>query len=333
MLGVEVITWLQQTLPWLAPVMAAVSRLGAVEVYVVGLGAVYWAASPSLGARVGVLLLASSGINAALKLAAGAPRPYWVAPEVTAHAAEPSYGFPSGHAQNAAAVWGRLAAASDRRGVWVAAAALIAVIGVSRWPLGVHTPVDTLGGFAVGAGLVAIALRAEPRLLAWLGRRGTRGRLAAALGASLALLALWAAAELSPLAGPPLPTWADQARAAAPGVPLDPTSPAPVVRAAGALLGFGAGLALLARRGGVAAGGSVMRRALRCVVGLAGVAALTVGAEPLLPVGDSPGALALRYARFALLGLWVAWLAPVVFVRLGLASPSRPRRTGAAGLG
>lgn len=330
MLGVEVIAWLQQALAWLTPVVAAVTWLGDVGLLVALLAAVYWSVSSSLGARAGVLLLASAGVNAAIKLAAASPRPYWVDPKVTAHAAASSYGFPSGHAQNAVAGWGRLAATSRRRRVWLAAAALIALIGVSRWPLGVHTPVDTLGGLVVGAGLLAAALRLERRVVPWLRRGPIHAQIVVAVAASLALLGAGALAQLSPLAGPPLPTWVDQARAAAPGTPLAPASLTPVVRAAGALLGFGVGLALLARRGGFDVAGTVTRRVLRCPVGLAGVAALAVGLDRLAPDGGSLVALALTYAGFALLGLWVAWLAPLAFAGLGLAR-RRPRAAAEAG--
>lgn len=323
MLGVDVIAWLQDTLPWLTPIMAVLTHLGDVELYVVVLAAVHWSLSPRWAVRVGVLLLVSAGVNAALKLAAGAPRPYWVAGDVTAHAAEPTYGFPSGHAQNAAAVWGRAGVASHRRAGWLAAGALIVLIGVSRWQLGAHTPVDTLGGLAVGGALLAAAVALEPRVEPWLARRGAGTQLLVAVAVSLGVLAAAAVAQLSPWAGPALPTWIEQARAAAPATPLDPTSPVPAVRAAGALLGLGAGLVLAGRRGGFDAAGPVTRRVLRCGVGLLGVAALSVGLGRLLPDGGSLAALALLYGRFTLLGLWVSGLAPLAFSGLGLASWSQ----------
>jgi len=328
MLGVDLIAWLQKSLPWLTPVMAGLSRLGDVGFFELAVAAVYWTVSPSVGARLAVLLLVSSGTNAAAKLASGSPRPYWVAGEVTAHAAEASYGLPSGHAQNAAAVWGRLAAVSSRRGVWLAAAGLVVAIGVSRWQLGVHAPVDTLGGFALGVGLLAAALRLEAPLAGWLARRRAATQLLVAAAASLAVVAVGVAAQLSPWAGPPAASWLARAQAVTPGTPLTPQSLAPVARSAGALLGFGAGLVLLERRGGFDASGSLARRALRCLVGLAGAAGVWAGAQLLAAGGDSPAGLVLLYARAAVLAMWVAGLAPVAFSLLGLAprGPASRRR-------
>lgn len=69
-----------------------------------------------------------------------------------------SYAFPSGHALVAlcfytALAWmvsARLASRWSRVAVWMAAALLIGLIGLSRIYLGVHYPSDVLGGYAVG---------------------------------------------------------------------------------------------------------------------------------------------------------------------------------------
>ena len=66
--------------------------------------------------------------------------------------------FPSGHAADAVAVYGVLAALlaaatpfwTRKVGVWVAAAVICAVVGMSRLYLGVHWLTDVLGGIALG---------------------------------------------------------------------------------------------------------------------------------------------------------------------------------------
>ncbi len=69
--------------------------------------------------------------------------------------------FPSGHATNIAAV-AMLLAWRYRRWAWAAIAAAF-LVGYSRIYLGVHYPSDVLGGWALGAGLGALAALAAAR--------------------------------------------------------------------------------------------------------------------------------------------------------------------------
>jgi undecaprenyl-diphosphatase len=79
----------------------------------------------------------------------------------------PTYSFPSGHALTATCFYGVLAAVLAARmrpvaakaGVWALAAALAALIGLSRVYLGVHYPSDVLAGYAAAVVWVA-AVRA-----------------------------------------------------------------------------------------------------------------------------------------------------------------------------
>jgi hypothetical protein len=48
------------------------------------------------------------------------------------------------------------------------------------------------------------------------------------------------------------------------------------------------------------------------------------GLGAVFPGGEEPLALLLRYLRYALVGAWVGGLAPLLFVRLGLAAPAPP---------
>lgn len=78
--------------------------------------------------------------------------------------------FPSGHATSAAVVYLLFAmtAPTQRRGLWLAGAAIMALLtGVSRLALGVHWLTDLIGGWALGSGVALLTL-------AWLMRRDTR---------------------------------------------------------------------------------------------------------------------------------------------------------------
>ena len=107
-----------------------------------------------------VLLLAcdfvADGLSLALRQAIGRDRPPLVYPEPKALVAVPHTGaFPSGHASSAFACATVLAWASPRLRIPVFV--LAAAIAWSRVYVGVHWPLDVLGGALLGV-LVSIAL-------------------------------------------------------------------------------------------------------------------------------------------------------------------------------
>ena len=67
-----------------------------------------------------------------------------------------SFGFPSGHAQIAVAMWFWLAIEINRNWAWFAAAVIAAGVCFSRIYLGVHDVEDTLGGALLGVACIFI---------------------------------------------------------------------------------------------------------------------------------------------------------------------------------
>jgi hypothetical protein len=262
-----------------------------------------------------VMLLVTAGLNGVLKLLFATPRPGFLAPEL-AQVDEHSFGVPSGHSQNAAAIWGLLATGMRRRAVQVALVALILAIGWSRVHLGAHLLEDLLTGWLVGGLLVGAFLLLEPRVVAWWHRTSGGDRVLAGVVASLAMIAP-ATLLAGRLAGVSfgwlgLPDASSVAGASA------------VVTPAATLAGLVLGLVVLERGGGFDVGGPIPRRVVRVLVGFVGVIVLWQGLGAVLPGGEDPLALVLRYVRYALVGAWVGGLAPRLFVRLGLAEAARP---------
>jgi len=145
---------------WLTHLMRAITDLGAAALLIplaVGAGLLWrWRARTWRP----LLLLASAYAGAYLlqitvKQLTHRPRP----PAALALDFFSGYAFPSGHATDAAAVYGMLAALlaaatprwSRKVAVWALAVGLVAFIGLSRVYLGGHWLTDVLGGFALGA--------------------------------------------------------------------------------------------------------------------------------------------------------------------------------------
>jgi hypothetical protein len=65
----------------------------------------------------------------------------------------PGYSFPSGHTHASANFFTSIARAVNRKRFWTLAIIMPALVGISRLYLGVHWPMDVLGGYIIGFGL------------------------------------------------------------------------------------------------------------------------------------------------------------------------------------
>lgn len=319
--GIIVVLFLQGMGSALTIPMKAFTFLGNEEFFLAIAPAIYWCLDTALGLRLGLLLMISAGLNGVVKLFFHAPRPYWYSSAVKALASETSFGIPSGHAQNAVVLWGGLANGIRKTWAWIIALALVVVISLSRLYLGVHFPTDMLFGWLLGGLLLAAALKWERALVAWLRRIGPAGQLLVALGVSLGLILLGWAARLT-LGSWTFPVeWADNIRITLPNGELpDPLNLDRIVSNGGVFFGMAAGAILLAKWGGYQARGAWWQLVARYLIGLVGVLALWRGLDILFPGGQNLLAASLRYLRYALVGVWVTGLAPLVFIRARLAS-------------
>lgn len=317
--GVSIILTVQSVGAWLEAPMKFFSFLGSEEFFLLVLPGVYWAVSVDLGLRIGFILLFGSGLNTVFKLLFHGPRPYWVSTDVSPYAAETSFGVPSGHAQNAVSVWGIAAHWLRRTWAWVAAIFVMFAIGFSRIYLGVHFLHDVLIGWLIGGLVLWAFIRYWDAAAAWLGRLSLNAQIGVALAVSLGLVLLsWLSLAL--WGGWTIPdVWVANADAAFPDEPINPGSLSGVLTPAGALFGLAAGAAWMRAQGGFDTSGPLWKRAARYALGLAGVLVLYVGLGAVFPRGDALLPYLLRFVRYALVGLWIAALAPMLFIRLKLA--------------
>jgi glycerophosphoryl diester phosphodiesterase/membrane-associated phospholipid phosphatase len=317
--GLDMVRWSQDRLDVLTPLALAVTHLGDAEFYLLLFPLLYWSVSRRLGLRVGVILLLSASLNAIAKVGTATPRPFFFDADV-GRVSESSFGIPSGHAQNGVAVWGLVAYELRRRWAWVAATALALALGLSRLHLGAHFPEDILLGWAVGALLLVAFIRAAGPVQDRLDALSPARALVALFVVSAAFVAAGAVVRVGVADWQVPASWVGAGEGIAEGA----TGLGDVVTPAAALFGLGAGVLLLRRHGGFDSGGSVAARFGRYVVGVLGVLVLWQGLGAVFPDGESVVALAARYVRYALIGFWIGGLAPIVFVRLGLASAEAP---------
>lgn len=317
-LGVNWIVAIQLLGGWLEAPMKFFSFLGSENFFFLTLPLIYWSIDAGLGLRVAVILIASNSLKPVFKMFFAGPRPYWVSPQVKAFVAEGSFGVPSGHAQDAVALWGMMASGARRRWAWIAAFTLAFLIGFSRLYLGVHFVHDVLAGWLIGGLLLWAFLRFWDPAAAWLQTKSFGQQVLIAFLLSLLVIAL-GALVVGRLDGYTLPAeWRENALRA--GELPDPVSMEGTLTSAGTLFGLAVGVAWLATRGGYQTSGPVAKRALRYVIGLVGVLLFWKGLDFVFPSGEDFIGFIFRYLRYSLVGLWISAGAPYLFFHFKLAS-------------
>jgi membrane-associated phospholipid phosphatase len=311
--GIRLISGLQALGGWQTLPMKFFSFLGTEEFYMLVLPVFYWCVSSALGMRVAVILMLSGGFNDAFKLLFHGPRPYWVSTAIQGFASETSFGVPSGHSQNAMAVWGIMAAWFRKGWAWIAALLIILLIGISRLYLGVHFPHDLLTGWLIGALLLLLVVRSWNPVAAWAKKLAPGRQVLVAFLASLGLLLL----PVIPFAWLKASGWQapqEWASFATQAVTLEGA-----FTSGGTLFGLLVGAAWLRVLGGFQEKGAWWKLVLRYLLGVAGVLAIRYGLKFIFPEGETLLALSLRYVRYAFIGFWVTGGAPWAFLGLKLA--------------
>ncbi|MCL4804234.1 MAG: phosphatase PAP2 family protein [Anaerolineae bacterium] len=312
-LGVALATWVQNAYPQLVGVMTLVSALGTEEFYLVVLPAFYWCINKGLGRQLGYLFLLSTLTNNILKNTFRQPRPFWIDPNVQLGETE-GYGLPSGHVQNATVVYLLLAARSRRVWAWLLAFMFIALMGFSRFYLGVHFVQDLAVGFTAGLLILGAFMIWQITYFDRFSKQILGRRLLLLVSVPLLLAAIYIGILLligKPDTGVP---WG----AYVPAAELDGYEQ--IVSTVAGLLGFGVGILLESSRIRFRTDGPVWQRAARYLLGVVIAVGIWAGLRAIFPSEPLWVALPLRFIRYLILLLWITYFAPWVFVRLRLAA-------------
>ena len=300
--------WFQGTPDLVIPIMKGITFLGNVEFYLIIMPLLFWCLDPTLGIRIGIMLLISGDINSLLKIGFRSPRPFWVTTDVKGYVEATGFGFPSGHAQSAASNWGLLASSKSESWIKRPAILLIFMIGLSRVFLGVHFLHDVVAGWIVGVILLFIFLKLEPKVIHWYNHSTLEGKLLVLVIAT-ALFILPAFLLAHPFTPPDIPSdWMTRA-----GEELRPYSYDDILTTSGSFFGLGLGIILFTKDRYYTNQGPVWNNALRYFTGLIGVILLYAGLGAIFPDDMSLKAYSLRFFRYSLIGFWIAYGAPRSF--------------------
>ena len=135
-------------------------------IVLVGLSAAtYWCFDKSRGRVITYVLLLGAYLNFFLKIFVAWPRP--PIELRIAEKSETSYGFPSGHAQDSMTFWSWTAVEFRKRIVSIMGVLIVVAVGISRIYLGLHYPVQVIGGWIVGLAVACsgmLILRRFPQI-------------------------------------------------------------------------------------------------------------------------------------------------------------------------
>lgn len=297
--GVVPILWLQQRFsPELDLFFEAFTFFGNEGFYLLFLPLVYWCIDRRQGARLAVLLLFSTYVNAVTKTLAHQPRPFEYDPAVKKIVDAKGGGFPSGHTQGTVVIWGYLIHQFRRHWLWVVGAIMLVFVPLSRVYLGVHFPTDLLGGYVIGGVLLLLWFRLEPPVEEWLAQRGFVWQLGAAVGGPLFLILLFIA-------------WNTY-----------------ILIPAGTLMGLGVGIALERKWLGFEADGTVSSKVVRFLVGVILLIAIHAGLKYAFSFMGP--AAPFRFCRYLIIGFWIGFVSPWIFLKLRLAGKGEGIKSKAA---
>jgi membrane-associated phospholipid phosphatase len=306
--------------PAVTVIARAMTMFGEPIVFILLMPVILWCVDEKRGFRLSLTVFLSNATNVALKQNLHVIRPFTRDPSVGL-VFEPSFSTPSGHAQNSTALYPTLllgsadnATGETRPGKGKSNALLIGLsialpflIGVSRIYLGAHYPTDVFFGWAVGAIFSLSALVIVPAL-------------ARALEHSSAIRQMRDSFEEYAQKTGRTARTAKIALAAAVALFFNAVSKGDSSMG-GMLFGFITGYILLTDKGTEfhAASGSLAVKAARLALGFAGLAVIYIGLKRALPGEGSEWYSLCRFIRYGLTGFWSSFIAPRLFIKLGLA--------------
>jgi len=285
--GLNFIIMIQQIdTPLLDSFFRAITLLGDELFYLLLFSFLLWCVDFYLGIRVGIIFLLSVYVNTGVKEIFQQPRPFDILPEIQKAYAS-GYGFPSGHAQSSLVVWGSIAYWKKQTWIRNLSVLLILLIGFSRIYLGVHFPTDILGGWLFGGLILCLSYFIFLKIKLDFIQRNMIFKI---IGITLL-----------------------------PVILLQIQSSPDIISSVAALTGIGYGLLFFSSSIEGIRPGNWLQRLISFLVGVIGIGILYLGLKLILPSEGQSFYQLSRFFRYLLLGIWISFVAPWLFIRMGLA--------------
>lgn len=285
--GLNFIIMIQQIdTPLLDSFFRAITSLGDELFYLLLFSFLLWCVDFYLGIRVGIIFLLSVYVNTGVKEIFQQPRPFDILPEIQkVHAS--GYGFPSSHAQSSLVVWGSIT--YWKKQIWIRnlSVLLILLIGFSRIYLGVHFPTDILGGWLFGGLILSLSYFIFLKIKLDFIQKNMIFKI---IGITLF-----------------------------PVILLQIQSSPDIISSVAALTGVGYGLLFFSSSIEGIRPGTWLQRLISFLVGVIGIGILYLGLKLILPSEGQSFYQLSRFFRYLLLGIWISFVAPWLFIRMGLA--------------
>ena len=158
-LMLDMIRWVQSfSNPFLDGFFQFITTLGEDMFFILVIALVFWCMDKDFGYKMGFAYLTSGIVNTVIKEICRIPRPIGY-PGIRSLRLETAggYSFPSGHTQQTAVFWYSLMLEYRKRWTYIAGGILIALVGLSRVYLGVHTPLDVIGGILIALAWIFVS--------------------------------------------------------------------------------------------------------------------------------------------------------------------------------
>jgi membrane-associated phospholipid phosphatase len=285
--GLNFIIMIQQIdTPLLDSFFRAVTSLGDELFYLLLFPFLLWCVDFYLGIRVGIIFLLSVYANNGLKEIFQQPRPFDILPQIQkVHAS--GNGFPSGHAQSSLVVWGSIA--YWKKQIWIRnlSVLLILLVGFSRIYLGVHFPTDILGGWLFGGLILGLSYFIFLKIKLDFIQGNMIFKIIGITLFSVILLQIQSSAD--------------------------------TISSVAALTGIGYGLLLFHSYIGGIRPENWLKRLISFLVGVIGIGIIYLGLKLILPSEGQSFYQLSRFFRYLLLGIWISFGAPWLFIRMRLA--------------
>jgi membrane-associated phospholipid phosphatase len=283
--GIEIITSIQSIHnPILDNIFFAITLLGNFEFFLIIIPLVYWCIDEEQGIVLGVVLIFTGFTNNFFKELWMQPRPFNMKSSLKlAHAS--GYGLPSGHSQGSVVFWGIIGKWIGKKTGLILAITLPLLIGFSRIYLGVHFPTDVFVGW--GFGIIILLLY----IFLWQKIYTAVSHLPFITKAALIILI---------------------------GTAMYLANQGDIVSAA-IFMSMLSGYMLMKHYSHFDAKGPIKNRIFRFVIGISITAFLYLGLKFIFPAKGQEFYAMTKFIRYGLIGLWVSFGAPFIFLKTGLA--------------